>query len=40
MYVSDGEKLETAAMMSMLRSQPDLVSLEWIFELVKNEIMR
>lgn len=36
----NGGKLETAAMMSLLRSQPDLITLEWIFELIKTEILR
>lgn len=36
----NGGKLETAALMSMLRTQPNLITLEWIFELVKTEVLR
>ena len=33
-------KLDTASLIHALRSKPDLVTLEWIFELVKNEVLR
>lgn len=33
-------KIDTATMMHMLKSQPDLVSLDWIFELVKSEVLK
>ncbi|XP_063685402.1 uncharacterized protein LOC134819394 [Bolinopsis microptera] len=36
----DGSKLETAAMLSQLKTQPSLVTLEWIFELIKTEVLR
>lgn len=36
----DGSKLETAAMLSQLKAQPTLVNLEWIFELIKAEVLR
>ncbi|KAL5267889.1 hypothetical protein ACHWQZ_G004817 [Mnemiopsis leidyi] len=36
----EGSKLETAAMLSQLKAQPTLVNLEWIFELIKAEVLR
>merc|ERR1719456_729412 len=36
----DGSKLETAAMLSQLKAQPSLITLEWIFELIKTEVLR
>ena len=36
----DGSKLETAAMLSQLKTQPSLVTLEWILELIKTEVLR
>lgn len=33
-------KLDTTSLIHELRSKPELVTLEWIFELVKNEVLR